>query len=226
VFGRHCACAIETLPSSWNVVREEEMSFAIKPCRINSRGVVLVLTTLPLFACADLFSPKSPDSAERTQTELKVTQVPYVETPAPAPSPQATPPEPPPEPGVSKTPGPTRGTLPKSAISEGIAAGQDALRACYETALKANPALRGANINVSFVILPDGTVPNADALENGTDLTDPDVIECVLSAFEKLTFQKPEGGRVVVAYPVHFERPVKSGSAGSQPEKTPSKAVP
>lgn len=74
--------------------------------------------------------------------------------------------------------------------------------ACYQH--RKVKDLRGS-INVNFVIAPDGSVPYAAALEQGTTLEDGGVIECVLSAFKRLTFPAPTGGRAVATYPLNFE---------------------
>lgn len=99
-------------------------------------------------------------------------------------------------------PGPTRGTLPKAAVAAGIAEGNSAFEACYVRA--AHPGLRGT-IMVNFVVARDGSVPHAAALEQGTDLADDRVIECVLDAFKKLHFQAPNADRAVITYPLKFE---------------------
>lgn len=129
-----------------------------------------------------------------------------LEMPAAAASEGPPPSEPQPEnvmlPGVQPSGGPTRGTLPKAAVTAGVAQGNDAFEACY---LKASrPGQRGT-IVVNFVVTPEGNVPHASALEQGTDFPDDQVIDCVLSAFKKLHFQPPSGGRAVVTYPLKFE---------------------
>jgi outer membrane biosynthesis protein TonB len=108
------------------------------------------------------------------------------------------------EPGVQPTPGPTRGTLPKAAVAAGVAQGNSAFEACYLRALPAHPGLRGT-IVVNFVVTREGNVPHAAALEQGTDLADDSVIECVLEAFKKLHFQAPAADRAVITYPLKFE---------------------
>lgn len=130
---------------------------------------------------------------------------PTPELPAPIASTEsAAPPEPAVEPGVRPTAGPTRGTLPKAAVTAGVAQGNAAFEACYLKALPAHPGLRGT-IMVNFVVSHEGNVPYAAALEQGTDLADDGVIQCVLEAFKKLHFQAPSGDRAVVTYPLKFE---------------------
>jgi outer membrane biosynthesis protein TonB len=105
-------------------------------------------------------------------------------------------------PGVQPTGGQTRGRLPKAAVVAGIEQGNQAFEDCYLKS--ARPGLRGV-IVVNFVVTPEGDVPHAAALEQGTDFPDDRVIECVLSAFKKLHFQAPDGGRAVITYPLKFE---------------------
>ena len=53
-----------------------------------------------------------------------------------------------------------------------------------------------------FVIGRDGAV---SSVENaGSDLADPAVASCVTRAFYSLSFPQPEGGVVLVTYPILF----------------------
>lgn len=76
-----------------------------------------------------------------------------------------------------------------------------AIEACYLQGAKRKPGLRG-RILVNFVIAPDGSVPYAASLEQGTDFPDNAVIDCVLHVFQTLRFAEPAGGRVVATYPL------------------------
>jgi len=76
-----------------------------------------------------------------------------------------------------------------------------AIEACYLEGAKRKPGLRG-RILVNFVIAPDGSVPYAASLEQGTDFPDNAVIDCVLRVFHTLHFAEPAGGRVVATYPL------------------------
>ena len=57
---------------------------------------------------------------------------------------------------------------------------------------------------MNFVVAPDGSVPYAAALEQGTNLPNQQVIECVLDEFQKSHFEPPVGGRAVATYPLSF----------------------
>jgi hypothetical protein len=112
--------------------------------------------------------------------------------------------EPPDEPAIQSTGEPTRGKLSKAAIESGVQPGSPAFEACLLRALDRRPGLRGT-IVVNFVVAPDGSVPYAAALEQGTTLTDAPVVDCVLNEFQKLHFEAPVGGRAVATYPLTFE---------------------
>lgn len=123
--------------------------------------------------------------------------------------PEAAPEEPvleptPVEPGIQPTLADTRGSLPKSVIAEEMAGAFPAFARCLEEGLRTNPSLRG-HLNVNFVIAPDGSVPFARTLDEGTDFPDSQVVDCVLTALRELRFPEPTGGRVVVTYPLRLE---------------------
>jgi hypothetical protein len=107
----------------------------------------------------------------------------------------------------TKTPTPKLGTaavsgrLPAEVIRRIVRMRFHELRACYERGLKTQPKLRG-KITVSFVIGPDGSVRSAT--NAGSDLPDPGVVACVTKTFHAMKFPQPEGGVVMVTYPVAF----------------------
>lgn len=74
-------------------------------------------------------------------------------------------------------------------------------RFCYESALRANPGLQG-RVVVKFAIARSGAV--ALSADGGSDLSDRDVIGCVVRAFADLSFPPPDGGTVRVVYPIVF----------------------
>lgn len=166
----------------------------------------VVLGCVPLAsACALLMGyPEEPTAPTSTVTEPEpepssVAQLPEPPETVPSPEPDASPPEP----GILPSGGPTRGRLTKSLIEQGVQSRMQQIQECYALGLSRVPELRG-NVMVNFVIAPDGSVPYAAALENGTDLGDPQVLDCVLAEFQKMTFEAPEGGRVVSTYPLRF----------------------
>jgi beta-lactamase regulating signal transducer with metallopeptidase domain len=74
-------------------------------------------------------------------------------------------------------------------------------RTCYEAGLKRNAKLQGT-VTVKYVINLDGTTQMAD--DGGSDLPDPQVVQCVIAGFGHLTYPAPQGGYVTVVYPVQF----------------------
>ena len=89
--------------------------------------------------------------------------------------------------------------LPPSAIQAVVREHFGVFRRCYELGLARNPALTGL-VRTRFVIGRDGKVSNvADA---GSDIPDPEVVDCVLKAFYELVFPVPDGGIVTVVYPI------------------------
>ncbi|HWA77422.1 MAG TPA: AgmX/PglI C-terminal domain-containing protein [Polyangiaceae bacterium] len=180
-----------------------------KRCAL-SRGALFPLftATLCLSACGFLLGEPA-QSRPEPQAEPPAASASFAATEAPPPvasSSEPAPSEPPKEnvmlPGVQPTGGQTRGRLPKAVVVAGVEQGNDAFEACYLKA--ARPGLRGV-IMVNFVVTPEGDVPHAAALEQGTDFPDDQVIACVLAAFKKLHFQAPNGGRAVVTYPLKLE---------------------
>jgi outer membrane biosynthesis protein TonB len=123
-----------------------------------------------------------------------------VASPAPAPEPK------PVEPGIAPTGAPTRGKLPKAVIDEKLASAGPGIQACYERGLKAKPDLHG-DVNVDFVVAPDGKVAHAAAAESDSALDDDATVDCILAEIRKLEFPPPKGGRVFINYPLRLEPP-------------------
>jgi hypothetical protein len=93
------------------------------------------------------------------------------------------------------------GRLPREVIQRIVRQSFGALRRCYSAGLASNPNLRG-RVGVRFVIGRDGHVSSAK--DDGGDLPDKAVRDCVVAAFLKLEFPAPEGGIVSVRYPIVF----------------------
>lgn len=152
--------------------------------------------------------PEAPPQVEPASSEPAPPQAepaPPPEEPAPTPAP---PPEPKPvEPGIAPTGGtPARGTLPKAVIDEKLKSAGPGIQACYENALKTKPELRG-DVNVDFVVAPDGKIARAAASESDNALDDAATVDCILAEIRKLEFPTPKGGRVFINYPLHLEPP-------------------
>ena len=177
-----------------------------------TRTVVLAWSMASLFLCAacQLLNEKPPE--EPTKVVLFPSEpapLPPEETPPPeAPEASAAPaPEPKPvEPGIVDTGTPTRDTLPKAVIDEKLKSAGPGIQACYERGLKSKPDLHG-DVNIDFVVAPDGKVARAAAAESDGALDDPATVDCILAEIRKLEFPTPKGGRVFINYPLRLEPP-------------------
>jgi hypothetical protein len=164
-----------------------------------------------LLAACQFFEPKPaeapPPPAPLLPPAGEPAPLPPEETPPPE-EPAATPaPETKPvEPGVTSTGTPPRGKLPKAVIDEKLRSAQPAIMACYEQNLKATPGLRG-NVSINFVVMPDGKVGHAEAMEVDDALTHPGTLDCIVDTIKKLEFPQPQGGRVFINYPLKLEAP-------------------
>jgi hypothetical protein len=175
---------------------------------VSSRTLLSCLLAATLSGC-HLFNEAPaeapPPQAEPAPSELA--RLPPEETPPPESPPPAAPPEAKPvEPGIAQTGAPTRGKLPKAVIDERLKSAGPAIQACYERGLKEKPELRG-DVDIDFVVAPDGKVPHASAAEGDTALAHAPTVACILAEIRKLTFPEPSGGRVFLNYPLHFEPP-------------------
>jgi hypothetical protein len=97
--------------------------------------------------------------------------------------------------GATKVSGRLNPELIRKTVREAYAS----LRLCFEDGLRRNPQLTGSLL-ASFVISRDGTV--GSAFDAGSDLPDPEVIQCVLAAIQALRFPQPDAGIVEVSYPI------------------------
>ena len=93
------------------------------------------------------------------------------------------------------------GGLDKEVIRRVIRAHGDAMKRCYEKELVHTPKLAG-KVSVAFTITPTGKVAKAKVAES--TVGNAAVEKCVVEAFGKLVFPKPEKGPVEVTYPVVF----------------------
>ncbi len=93
------------------------------------------------------------------------------------------------------------GHIPPEVVQRIVRQNYGRFRMCYENGLRSNPNLSG-RVTTRFVIGRDGSVANAS--NGGSDLADPGVVSCVVSAFYGLSFPTPENGVVTVSYPIAF----------------------
>jgi len=93
----------------------------------------------------------------------------------------------------------TNGRLPKDVIQRIIRQNSGRYRACYESALRTNPALQG-RVEVRFVIDRQGQVSMAQ--DGASDIPDEAVKSCIVKSFYSLSFPSPDNGTVTVVYPM------------------------
>ena len=162
--------------------------------------------------------PDEPAPERAIEGETQVTVTPAAPEPAPPPA-DAGPPEPvePVEAGVHETAEQTRGRLPKGKITPVLDAHRSEFTRCYSEVLAAEPGLTG-RVVLLLVIAPDGSVPHAQIMPEGTTLENAQVHQCLIREAMTLGFERPVGGRVVTEYPLEFE-PLPAEGAPSLPAK-------
>ncbi|HEX4517715.1 MAG TPA: AgmX/PglI C-terminal domain-containing protein [Polyangiaceae bacterium] len=92
--------------------------------------------------------------------------------------------------------------LPREVIRRVVRQNVAPIRTCYEKALRAKPDLAG-RVVVRFKIDAAGNVATSEST-SATTLASPDAVACVVDAFKPLVFPEPEGGAVIVNYPIVF----------------------
>jgi hypothetical protein len=98
-------------------------------------------------------------------------------------------------------PAPANGRLPPERIQSVVRASFPSFKQCYEAGLARDPKLAGT-VTVRFTINLSGLVEGA--ANDGSSLPDQAVVACIVGAFGKLAFEKPNGGIVTVVYPIVF----------------------
>jgi hypothetical protein len=101
-----------------------------------------------------------------------------------------------------------RGRLPKEVIQRVVRAQFDDMRTCYDDALRRDAAASGL-VTVRFTIGLDGLVSRPEAIPppfpSQPSLDDSRAVNCIIAAYKKLVFPPPEGGEVIVVYPINFD---------------------
>lgn len=91
------------------------------------------------------------------------------------------------------------GRLPPEIVARVVRQNAGRIRVCYGEGLKRDPRLAGT-VRVRFVIDRSGSVVTAQ--DAASTLPDREVVACIARAFGSLAFPQPEGGIVVVTYPM------------------------
>jgi hypothetical protein len=94
------------------------------------------------------------------------------------------------------------GRLPPEVIQRIVRQNFGRFRLCYENGLRSNPLLQG-RVAVKYVIERDGSVRGTPT-DGGSDMPDQNVVQCVMRAFQNLSYPQPEGGIVTVIFPLIF----------------------
>jgi hypothetical protein len=106
----------------------------------------------------------------------------------------------------------TNGRLPAGVIQLVVRAHFDHFRRCYEGGLQQDPGLHGG-VTFHFVIDHEGRVIEVGEKDRPSDspykasdrIPDPHVVTCLIGAFKKLSFPRPQNYRnVTVTYPITF----------------------
>lgn len=95
------------------------------------------------------------------------------------------------------------GHISPEAVRQVVRPALGTLRRCYDVGLATDAHLEG-RVVVAFEI--DGTGRVRNARDQGSVLPSRSVVDCVVTAFQKLRFPHPSGGPVRVVYPVFFAR--------------------
>jgi hypothetical protein len=95
------------------------------------------------------------------------------------------------------------GRLPPEVVQRIVRQNFGRFRLCYENGLRTNPKLEG-KVVIRFEIDKLGAVSTV-AVVKDTTMPDRAVSACIERAFHGLSFPQPEGGKVVVVYPILFE---------------------
>jgi len=103
--------------------------------------------------------------------------------------------------GVSIDPR-SSGELPVDAIDNVVEAGYPLFARCYRDGVSRNNAL-GGTVRLRFVVGKVGSV--SEVSDDGSDLSDRQVVDCIAEGFYALRFPKPEHGSVNVRYRIGFE---------------------
>ena len=91
----------------------------------------------------------------------------------------------------------------RSRVNKEVEPHHPSLRACYDEGVARNEKLAGI-VQVKFTVAPNGEP--VQVADEGSSLTDKDVIACILSKFARMRFTPWEGKSVTMLYPMEFSR--------------------
>src|SRR5688572_13007408 len=123
------------------------------------------------------------------------------ETPESAP--RATASAPTPAPAAREVESPTGPAPTSKDIRLAVSTISDDLQQCYLAGTFKDSSLAGT-VHVTFTIETSGRV--SSAVDSGSDMADPDVVECVIDCFAGLSFRPGGQNPTEVTYPIRFNR--------------------
>jgi hypothetical protein len=94
------------------------------------------------------------------------------------------------------------GVLPPDAINNVVEAGYPLFARCYRDGVNRDVNLDGT-VRLHFVVGPAGAV--SEVSDQGSDLSDRQVVDCIAEGFYALRFPEPQHGTVQVLYRLGFE---------------------
>jgi outer membrane biosynthesis protein TonB len=103
---------------------------------------------------------------------------------------------------VTGSPPSVDGELDPGVVAKEVKRRIGAVKACYERALKRNPALSG-KIVVFWTITPEGTVSGVNVEQDS--MGDSEVTQCIKQNISGWRFPRPAGGSVEVSFPFVFQ---------------------
>lgn len=102
--------------------------------------------------------------------------------------------------------GPVSAARTLDSVTVAVKAQRDQARACYDAAAKAHPDLPAGKLIAHFVIDQKGMVTES-SLGEGSDVTEPSVVNCVLAILQGLQFGPSANNRKsIVNYPFIFNK--------------------
>lgn len=103
---------------------------------------------------------------------------------------------------VPKKPSKIQGQIDRDALARVINAHVNDMRACYERSLIRDSNLGAGKVTLEWTIDQTGSV--SDVSTKTSTIKNNDVVSCLLDVIRGLKFPKPEGGVVIVSYPILF----------------------
>lgn len=104
---------------------------------------------------------------------------------------------------VPKRPTRVQGQIDRDAVAAVINEHVGEMRGCYERALLRDPNVGGGKVSLEWTIAADGSV--AEVRTKSSTLRNAAVVSCLLDLVRGLRFPKPQGGVVIVGYPILFD---------------------